>query len=262
MECQHHKYGYCRFKSECNKIHFSSECPDLEGCKNSKGCKKRHPKRCNRYASGSCRFENGCAYKHQKPTTNEDPEQQKLKETVQVMEKVLHAMTRKVLALETEVERLKKKSSNNVINDNQKDKLEEVVQVKETQKEVENESNSFSHNDIKENCSTPKENREKVEKVKTKSDLLNCNECNYSCKKEKSLKNHRLTKHENHQCKECNENLPNFMQLLKHVAKNHNKEGEKSEEDVVINDQVCKVNNQNDHMEEVDTLFFKESMVK
>ena len=52
------------------------------------------------------------------------------------------------------------------------------------------------------------------------------------------------------------------MQLLKHVAKNHNKEGEKSEEDVVINDQVCKVNNQNDHMEEVDTLFFKESMVK
>ena len=41
---------------------------------------------------------------------------------------------------------------------------------------------------------------------------------------EKSLKNHILTKHEHHQCKECQENLPNFMQLLKHIADNHNKD--------------------------------------
>ena len=256
--CQHHKYGYCRFKSECNKIHFSSECTDLEGCKNSKGCQKRHPKRCKRYASGTCRFENGCAYKHQKPTTNEDPEQKKLKEKVQVMEKVLHAMTRKVLILETEVERLKKKSSKNEIIENE-DELAEDVIVKEVQKEVIDESSSSSHNDIKDNCSTPKEDQEEVKKVKTKSELLNCKECNYSCKKEKSLKNHMLTKHENHQCKECHENFQNFMQLLKHVAKNHNKEvGEKSEEDEVMNDQVVKVHN---HLEEVDTLVFKESMV-
>ena len=41
------------------------------------------------------------------------------------------------------------------------------------------------------------------------------------------------------------------MQLLKHVAKNHNKQDdEKSEEAEVINDQVLKVQNQNDHKEE------------
>lgn len=43
-------------------------------------------------------------------------------------------------------------------------------------------------------------------------------------KKEKYLKNHLLTKHEHHQCKECQEKLPNVMQLLKHIADNHNKD--------------------------------------
>ena len=41
-----------------------------------------------------------------------------------------------------------------------------------------------------------------------------------------------LTKHEHHQCKECHENLPNFIQLLKHVAKHLKKEDDtKYEED-------------------------------
>ena len=258
--CQHHKYGYCRFKTECKKKHLSSECADLEECKNSKGCQKRHPKLCKRYASGNCRFENGCAYKHKKSSTTEENEQ--LKDKLQVFEKVLHAMTRKVLSLETEVEKLIKKSSNNVMIDNPTYKVDKVVDVQDTQKEMVDESNSFSHEEIKEKCSTPKENKEKVDKVKTKSDLLNCDECNYTCKKEKSLKNHKLTKHEHHKCKECNENLPNFMQLLKHVAKYHNTEDdEKSKEEVVKNNEVSKVHHQIDHSEEDNKFLPKESMV-
>ena len=30
-----------------------------------------------------------------------------------------------------------------------------------------------------------------------------------------------LSKHEIHQCKDCHKELPNSMQLLKHVAKHH-----------------------------------------
>ena len=54
--------------------------------------------------------------------------------------------------------------------------------------------------------------------------MLKCKECNYECKKEKTLKNHTLTKHDHHQCKECKQKLPNFMQLLKHIAEHHNDE--------------------------------------
>ena len=51
--------------------------------------------------------------------------------------------------------------------------------------------------------------------------MLTCKECNYECKKENTLLNHTLTKHDHHHCKECQQKLPNFMQLLKHIAEHH-----------------------------------------
>ena len=49
-------------------------------------------------ASENCRFGNYCTYKHQKPTKNKDHEDIKVK--LEQGEKVLHAMTRKVLSLD------------------------------------------------------------------------------------------------------------------------------------------------------------------
>ena len=43
----------------------------------------------------------------------------------------------------------------------------------------------------------------------------------YTCKKKPSLKKYMVTKHEEHQCKVCKEKLPTFMELLKHIAKQH-----------------------------------------
>ena len=92
-----------------------------------------------------------------------------------------------------------------------------------------------------ESCSSPKEkitsSKKKVEKDKVKTNeskevLYTCNMCDYKVKKEDTLKKHMITKHQDHVCKECNKNLPSFMDLLKHVAKEHAKErsGEKSNE--------------------------------
>ena len=54
--------------------------------------------------------------------------------------------------------------------------------------------------------------------------MLQCKECKYECKKEKTLKIHTLTKHDHHQFKECQQKLPNFMQLSKHIAEHHKDE--------------------------------------
>ena len=107
--CQYHTFGFCRFKDDCKKKHLTTECEDLYNCKKTKSCNKRHPKRCKRYSSEKCRFEHECAYKHQKPPVNEDHEE--LKEKVKVLEKVLHAKTRKVLGLKTQVEALNEEKS-------------------------------------------------------------------------------------------------------------------------------------------------------
>ena len=56
-----------------------------------KSCHNRHPQRCRKYDLGKCRFENGCAYKHLKPTKNHDHEELKVK--VEALEKTVQEIT-------------------------------------------------------------------------------------------------------------------------------------------------------------------------
>ena len=96
--------------------------------------------------------------------------------------------------------------------------------------------------------------KEKVHKVKSKEELLYCKECDYKCKKEIYLKKHLLSSHGDHICNECKEKLPTFMELLKHVAKHHYKEGETeekmSEGEAFGNIEDLKLIKNSDHMEE------------
>ena len=270
--CQYNKFGFCKYRSECRKKHITIECEDLECFKTSKSCNKRHPKRSKKYDSANRRFESDCAYKHVKPKSNKDHEHlkekvdalekivqanintnqdnQQLKDKIEVLEKVVHAMTRKVLCLETELKEVKKKSTKDP-----KLKSSEHVKEKqsETKEEVSCENISFNDNDLKGTTSTPKGINDKAEKLDFKNYMLSCNECNYVCKKEKSLKNHMLTKHEQHQCKECEEKLPNFMQLLKHVAKHHTKNQGENEEILSKEEAlVDKVINEQDQLDELE----------
>ena len=130
------------------------------------------------------------------------------------------------MSLEEEVRDLKNKSITNDIIQDLKKKVAELCEEKDTQKQKElvDKSCDFNHDDIKESSSTPKDKMDKVEKTEVDSEMLKCKECNYECKKEKTFKNHTLTKHDHHQCKECQQKLPNFMQLLKHIAENHKDE--------------------------------------
>lgn len=128
-------------------------------------------------------------------------------------------MTRKVLCLETAVkEREKNGSSSSTVNDPKYETSEKEIEKK---KEGSGENISFNHNDLRGTTSTPKGKDDNNEKLDSKEKMLSCKECDYSCKKEKTLKNHMLSKHEIHHCKDCHEELPNSMQLLKHVAKHH-----------------------------------------
>ena len=61
--------------------------------------------------------------------------------------------------------------------------------------------------------------KDKVKEDTSKEEMLNCKECKYKCQK------HMVTHHENHKCKEYKEELPTFMELLKHIAKHHSKKG-------------------------------------
>ena len=114
----------------------------------------------------------------------------------------------------------------------------------------------FDHEDIKHSSSTPKEKnvKEQVQKVNSKEDLFKCKKCNYKSKKEIYLKKHMTSDHGDHNCNDCKEKLPTSMELLKHVAKNHYKEGDPheniSEGDASENIEEIQTNKNSDHVEE------------
>ena len=63
--CQHHKFGYCKFKQQCLKEHVKNECEDLSSCREIKFCRKRHPKICRRFSiENFCKFGEQCSYVH------------------------------------------------------------------------------------------------------------------------------------------------------------------------------------------------------
>ena len=105
-DCHHDKFGFCKFREECKRKHFNEECKDLNKCKDIQTCRKRHPKYCIKYASGKCRFQNDCAYKHQDPIKNVEDAQ--TAEKYKSLETVVQARTRKVLSLEEEMTEVKK----------------------------------------------------------------------------------------------------------------------------------------------------------
>ena len=162
------------------------------------------------------------------------------------LEKVVHALTRKVLSLEDQVKVIKNKKETD------QEEIKEKCFTRES---------SFNHEDIM--SSTPKDLKEKV-KDKNEEDLFKCKECKYKCKKETTFKKHMITNHSHHKCKECHQNMPSFMELLKHVAKHHCKEqndknDEKFKDDVSVQsenkDKEPKLNHEEDAL--VDDILLK-----
>jgi hypothetical protein len=231
--CKFGKFGFCKFKESCKRKHFVEICESQSKCKDIKECQKRHPKPCRRFTQGNeCRFKEDCAYNH--TDSIQDKEKNDLKEKVEnlektvieltkkgesvrlePLEKVVHALTRKVLELECIIKDMKNKTV--------RDKVLNETPIAE--------ESSFDHNDIKHSSSTPKENnvKEGIQKLDTKEDIFKCKECNYKSKKEIYLKKHITNNHGDHRCNVCKEKLPTFMELLKHVSKNHYKEDDPPE---------------------------------
>ena len=125
--CSLQKFWFCKFKGDCKNRHFAEIYEDLEDFKDIIRCRKKHPKPWKKYTSvNGCRHGEKYAYTHDR-VTKHDEERDKLKEKVHILERkitnitsidnpmlerlevVLKALTRKVLGLESEIEKCKAK---------------------------------------------------------------------------------------------------------------------------------------------------------
>ena len=216
--CSYDKFGFCKYKSECQRRHYSQECEALEKCDSIRSCPKRHPKYCKMYALGQCKFSD-CAYKHLGPKGNE--EQNNLIEKLKKLEQVTHALTRKVLSLEKEMSEIKtnKKSTEidegKVIGQINKEEKSEVKDNKTVNKVFKKKK---SHESADKNTNSKvTEKKEKENKCDNIKIILSCEKCEYVTNKESILKKHMSLKHEDHPCKECREKFPILSKLLNHI---------------------------------------------
>ena len=61
--CSHFKFGFCKFKSKCKRVHLKETCSEQKYCTNLKTCNKRHPRKCKHFAhEKACRFNQDCDY--------------------------------------------------------------------------------------------------------------------------------------------------------------------------------------------------------
>ena len=142
--CLHQKFGFCKYKEKCIKRHLDEECKDLGNCRAKKTCDKRHPKLCRRYVlEGSCSYNERCDYLHkekeispadlklkerinelEKVVREKVSEEKKMAVAITELEKVVKAMSRKVIHLEEEIISVKASSHKACMNEPFKDTLE------------------------------------------------------------------------------------------------------------------------------------------
>ena len=84
--CIFHTYSYCKYGSNCRKIHNTDICPEGYTCPDTH-CTKRHPKVCYYFNStGRCKFGSSCTYLHESHITDTLKTQlQELKEEIQYL---------------------------------------------------------------------------------------------------------------------------------------------------------------------------------
>ena len=286
--CKFHKFGFCKFREVCKRTHLTQICESQLECKDTKQCRKRHPKSCKRYNSGNgCKYGEECAYNHK--VDEKDKEVKELKEEVielkeiinhlkntveelinkvegmnvdklEQIDNVVRALVRKVLSLESNLEEMKmKKEIGGLGTTKNKLKIKEMeTEIFELKENCSMNKVSFHNNDIENSCSTPKKNKYTEKEELPKEELLTCSKCSYTCKKGNTLKKHMLNKHEGHQCKECNKKLSTIVDLLKHVSTYHYQEQNDVQEE---NTEDGKVKLSEIVEEEVSSSVFDESQI-
>ena len=110
--CKFHQFGYCKFGSECKKLHTMDTCPTFQ-CQ-VEDCSLRHPRLCKFFTEfGRCKFGNGCFYFHLSTTNASNSEDEKIRalmkeiETLKKKIKEMEILLFRVQKMEKEIEYLR-----------------------------------------------------------------------------------------------------------------------------------------------------------
>ena len=217
--CKFNQLGFCKFREHCRKKHENTICEKASECTEEK-CIKRHPKICKNYIKdNNCRFNNKCAYHHKENENNQEQMNEQFKLAILKHE-------RDIQELNEEVNKMK-----NMIHTMT---LELVKCTQNHVATVETDAENINIADINLMSSEP---------------LFQCDQCDYTCGKDITLKKHIDTKHKNTNhpkgdqnssvstqgksstinCDECDHSCKTKKGLKKHKTQDHQSQNIKFE---------------------------------
>ena len=101
--CKYNKFGYCKFRDSCKRLHLKETCENGASCASITSCQKRHPRVCKIYEiEQSCRFGSKCSYFHSNSTKQKETDQR-----LKFLENRLDDMSSKIESLEGELEKIR-----------------------------------------------------------------------------------------------------------------------------------------------------------
>ena len=151
--CLSYKFGFCKFKHNCDKVHFSESC-EIPNCTGF-NCNKRHPRECIFFRRfGRCKFGTFCSYAH-------------LKSKEVKLEEEIEDLKVEMLFLKTEMKELKNVVSEIISERKQKSEKVDTSKACEVEaSETANDSSEINYiNQENKNESDIKKTVEQVEKL-------------------------------------------------------------------------------------------------
>ena len=240
--CQFNKFGYCKYKEGCMKLHIDENCDN--SCDNL-NCVRRHPKECKYYRKYKrCKFD-PCRYLHKE---NNIDEILKAKENIDL----------KIKKIEDKIAEINDKivTFENSYAERHQQIIDNSIHIFENKLEIfETNLNSFEKlisekdNYIKSLEATifriEEENKDQGQKIETlihemkilseassrPTTLFKCRNCDFETTSEKGLKQHNSKKHtksENKgkriECEHCKYGFNSKETLAVHIGKMHTKD--------------------------------------
>ena len=168
--CKHNQTGYCKYGSQCHQFHINSICK--ENICRDKTCKERHPRTCRYFARDSiCKRQDKCAYAH-----------------------IEHKHQTHVQKLEEEVKTLKEEVQN--ITEHIKKMMQYINKdIKEIKEQQHHFTNNLSEMMVKIIDLEDEKKPEQKPETSIHQYEFHCEQCDYKCSKEVTLKKHKNTIH-------------------------------------------------------------------
>ena len=216
--CFFNKYGFCKFLEKCRNFHEKVVC-EKSNCE-IRECNLRHPRTC-RYLRdfGFCKFMDWCKYSHKIVRNYENDNTKKFEEKLCTYEDQLKKKVDMISKLESEIEDLHLKFSEQKQSMIKINKKLNILKEKETI--VQNLQERLINLETKMDVIEKKDDQKVEEVVIVDKECINikCENCDFVAKNEQGLKVHIKAKHtgkNKFKCYTCDFSCETKMELTTH----------------------------------------------